>query len=70
MPEEWEYKTNDLGSYIQCPKCGHTISSVDVIFGNVSFTKCPNCNETLETSGEAMRNLYTSYEDFLVISKY
>ena len=52
MPDikSWIFGHNDMGDYIECPKCKHKIDLINVRFGNTGYSECPFCHQMMDLS--------------------
>ena len=45
----WIFGTDKLGGipYLECPYCNRKVSGFAVIFSDIDYTKCPECEKDL-----------------------
>lgn len=39
----WNYRTGDMGAYIQCSHCGRKVSTKEFMIADKDWFECPDC---------------------------
>lgn len=58
--ETWLLKDSDMGSYLECPKCGRKVGARTVVFADIDLHKCPSCGNSNGFDGIKLGRLYES----------